>query len=66
MITAGIDLASQPLIAALCVIDWSSSPVQTTRLQTYINDDAVELVTHDVDKLGVDGWQSRRCGDASW
>lgn len=61
MITAGIDLASQPHATALCVIDWSAAPAQVTHLETDVDDDAIISVAAVVDKLGVDvplGWPS--------
>jgi predicted nuclease with RNAse H fold len=76
MITAGVDLSSQPANTAACVIEWSDHRAKVGSLSVGIDDDAIVRLITTVDKLGIDvplGWPiafadavGRHSLDGSW
>lgn len=59
MITAGVDLSSQPAHTASCVIEWSAGGATVSGLAVGVDDDAIRSLAGEVDKLGLDvplGW----------
>ena len=59
MITAGIDLASQPDRTAACVIDWSDGRARVVELDGGIDDDRIVALIRSSDWTGIDvplGW----------
>jgi predicted nuclease with RNAse H fold len=76
MITAGVDLASQPAHTAACLIEWSDQLANVGSLSVGIDDDAILRLIRTADKLGIDvplGWPiafadavGRHSLDGSW
>jgi predicted nuclease with RNAse H fold len=76
MITAGVDLSSQPANTAACVIEWSDHRATVGSVSVGIDDEAILRLITTVDKLGIDvplGWPiafadavSRHSLDGSW
>jgi predicted nuclease with RNAse H fold len=59
VITAGVDLATQPAKTGLAVLRWEPGRAEVVRLQLGVTDDDVVEVAGTVDKVGVDcplGW----------
>ena len=59
MITAGVDLSSQAVKTAACVIDWSDQRATVVELTLGVDDDSISALIARVDKLGIDvplGW----------
>ena len=59
MITAGIDLASQPDRTAACVIDWSDDRARVVELRGGVDDDLIASLIRRSDWTGIDvplGW----------
>ena len=59
MITAGIDLASQPDRTAACVVDWSDGRAQVVELRGDVDDDLITSLIRRSDWTGIDvplGW----------
>ena len=63
MITAGVDLASQPRNTGFCVLRWEAGAVQVEHLEGHLDDDGLRrLVQSSAEKVGVDvplGWPRR-------
>ena len=58
MITAGVDLASQPAHTAACLIEWSDQRANVGSLSVGIDDDAILRLITTADKLGIDAFLS--------
>jgi len=59
MITAGVDLASQALHTAACVIEWSGGQAAVTNLALDVQDSAIAELISRASKVGIDvpfGW----------
>jgi len=59
VITAGVDLAAEPVSTGLAIIAWSSTGVRLTSLSVGSDDAEILASTHDADKIGLDcplGW----------
>ena len=63
MITAGVDLASQPQNTGFCVLRWEAGAVQVEHLEGHLDDGGLRrLVQSSAEKVGVDvplGWPRR-------
>jgi predicted nuclease with RNAse H fold len=76
VITAGVDLSSQPAHTAACEIEWSDSRARITELTVGVDDDEIVRLVGRVDRLGIDvplGWPiafadavARHSRDGSW
>lgn len=59
MLTAGVDLATEPERTALAVLEWTTSGASVRSLMLDVDDDAIVEVTRRVAALGLDcplGW----------
>jgi hypothetical protein len=57
--TLGVDLASAPAKTAACVIRWEDGAATVEHLQAGVDDDQLQRLAADVDKVGIDvpfGW----------
>jgi len=76
MITAGVDLSSQPANTAACVVDWSDGRATVAELVLDVDDGVITGLAGRVDKLGIDvplGWPTafvnavaQHSHDGSW
>jgi predicted nuclease with RNAse H fold len=59
MISAGIDLAAEPIGTALALIEFSNNKAKLNYLEKGLDDEALIANTHNADKVGIDcafGW----------
>lgn len=59
MLTAGLDLATEPAGTALATVEWWAGNAQLTTLRVDVDDDAILQVARTVEKFGIDcplGW----------